>query len=70
MDLERTAEAVDGIQFAIQEIDEEIRTHIRELKRRNCTPRVMEEVDTLLDYRNELSEIIGELSIQGVHYGN
>lgn len=57
-------EAVDGIQFAIQEIDAEITTHIPHLSRRKCTPRVMAEVDALLDTRNELSGIIGELTIQ------
>ena len=54
-------ETVDGITYAVQEIDDEIRTHIPELKRRKCTPRVMEQVDALLDIRNDLTSILGEL---------
>jgi len=56
-------EAVDGITFAIQEIDDEIRTHIPELKRRKCTPRVMQEVDALLDIRNDLTATLGSIAI-------
>jgi hypothetical protein len=55
-------ETVDGIQYAIQEIDNELTTHIPELKRRSCTPRVMSEVDALLDTRNDLTSILGELA--------
>lgn len=55
-------ETVDGITYAISEIDDEIRTHIPELKRRKCTPRVMEQVDALLDIRNDLSSILIELT--------
>lgn len=55
-------ESVDGIQYAIREIDDEIRTHIPELKRRKCTMRVMSEVDALLDIRNDLSSILIELT--------
>ena len=54
-------ETVDGITYAVQEIDDEIRTYIPELKRRKCTPRVMQEVDALLDTRNDLTSILGEL---------
>ena len=54
-------ESVDGISYAINEIDDEIRTHIPELKRRKCTTRVMTEVDELLDVRNDLTSILGEL---------
>lgn len=57
-----TGETLDGIQFAIQEIDAEITTHIPELKRRKCTPRVMQEVDALLDTRNDLSSVLIELT--------
>jgi hypothetical protein len=56
-------ETVDGISYAVNEIDDEIRTHIPELKRRKCTPRVMQEVDALLDTRNDLTSILGELMI-------
>lgn len=55
-------ETVDGITYAINEIDDEIRTHIPELKRRKTTPRVMAEVDALLDVRNDLSSILIELT--------
>jgi len=56
-------EAVDGIQYAVQEIDDEIRTFIPELKRRKCTPRVMQEVDALLDIRNDLTATLGDIAI-------
>ncbi len=55
-------ESVDGITYAIQEIDQELTSHIPELKRRECTPRVMAEVDELLDTRNDLTSILGELA--------
>lgn len=55
-------ESVDGIQYAIEEIDDELRSHIPELKRRQCTPRVMAEVDALLDTRNDLVSVLGELA--------
>lgn len=55
-------ETVDGITYAISEIDDEIRTHIPELKRRKCTPRVMAEVDNLLDMRNDLASVLIELT--------
>jgi hypothetical protein len=54
-------ETLDGIQYAISEIDDEIRSHIPELKRRKCTPRVMAVVDSLLDNRNDLLSIYKEL---------
>ena len=57
-------ESVDGITYAVQEIDDEIRTHIPELKRRACTVRVMAEVDMLLDTRNDLVSILGELAFE------
>ena len=59
-------ESVDGITYAVQEIDDEIRTHIPELKRRACTPRVMAEVDMLLDTRNDLVNVLGELAFERV----
>lgn len=54
--------SLESATFRIREIDDEITTHIPELKRRHCTPRVMQEVDALLDTRNELSGIIGKLA--------
>lgn len=50
-------EAMDEVAHEITGVDAEIYCHIPELKRRKCTPRVMEEVDSLLDRRNELVEI-------------
>lgn len=50
-------ETMDGIAYAITEIDNELSTHIPDLKRRKCTPRVMAEADALLDQRNDLREI-------------
>jgi hypothetical protein len=55
-------ESIDGITYAIQEIDQEITTHIPYLKRHKCTPRVMSEVDQLLDIRNDLASILIELT--------
>jgi hypothetical protein len=55
-------ETVGGISYAIQEIDEELTGLIPNLKRRKCTPRVMEEADALLDMRNDLTSILGELA--------
>ena len=57
-------EAVDGITYAIQEVDQELTSLIPELKRRKCTPRVMQEVDALLDTRNDLSAVLGDMAIQ------
>ena len=59
-----THEAVDGITYAVQEIDQEITSHIPELKRRKCTPRVMEEADNLLDQRNEIIAIASCFAIE------
>lgn len=56
-------EAVDGMEYALWEVDQEIASHIPELKKRKCTPRVMEEVDALLDTRNYLIDIMGEIVI-------
>jgi len=55
-------EALDGIQYAIQEIDEELTSLIPKLKKRECTPRVMAEVDFLLDTRIDLLSIAEELN--------
>lgn len=50
-------EAMDEITHNITGIDAELYCHIPELLRRKCTPRVMAEVDALLDQRNEFVEI-------------
>ena len=55
-------EAVDGMEYAIWEVDQELTSLIPELKRRKCTPTVMEEADKLLDIRNYLTDIMGELA--------
>lgn len=54
-------EAVDGVEYAIWEIDQELISLIPELGRRACTPRVMEEADRLLDIRNYLLDIMNEI---------
>jgi len=59
----KTHEAIDGITYAVQEIDAEITSHIPELKRRKTTPRVMAEVDALLDMRSDLTSVLGGLVI-------
>ena len=56
-------EAVDGMEYAIWEVDQELNSHIPYLKRHKCTPRVMEEVDRLLDIRNYLIDIMSEIAI-------
>jgi len=56
-----THESIDGITYAVQEIDQEITSHIPELKKRKTTTRVMAEVDALLDMRNDLTSVLGEL---------
>ena len=55
---------VNGLEFSLEEIDEELRSLIPDLRRRSCTPRVMAEVDSLLDQRNELTYLMGELAIE------
>lgn len=55
-------ETVDGITYAMQEIDDEIRTHIPFLLRRVGNRCMVESgVDDLLDTRNDLKSILGEL---------
>jgi len=56
-------EAVDGMEYAIWEVDQELTSLIPELKRRKTTPRVMQEADALLDIRNYLTGIMAELMI-------
>jgi hypothetical protein len=55
-------ETVDGITYAIQELDQDLTNLIPNLRRRKCTPRVMQEVDALLDTRNDLTSMLGELA--------
>jgi len=59
-----THEAIDGITYAVQEIDAELTSHIPELKRRKTTPRVMAEVDALLDMRSDLTNVLGGIIIE------
>ncbi len=56
------AEAIDGIQYAIHEVDLELISLIPNFRRRACTPRVMEEADRLLDIRNYLGSIAAEIN--------
>ena len=56
-------ETVDGITYAIQEIDNEIRSHIPYIKRRTGNRCMVEMgIDELLDTRNDLTSILGELA--------
>lgn len=48
---------MNGIQHSLAEIDQELIRHIPELRRRQCTPRVMAEVDALLDQRNLIRDM-------------
>lgn len=50
------------IHEAIDCVDQELAGLMPELKRRRCTPRVMEQADALLDTRNYLVSILGELA--------
>jgi hypothetical protein len=55
-------ETIDGITYAIEEIDSEITTHIPYIKRRSGNRCMVETgVDELLDRRNDLVSILGEL---------
>ena len=59
-----THEAVDGMGYAIWEVDQELISLISDLKRRACTPRVMAEADNLLDQRNEIIAIASCFAIE------
>lgn len=55
-------ESVDGITYAVQEIDDEMTTHIAYLKRHIGNRCMVDSgVDALLDTRNDLTSILGEL---------
>lgn len=56
-------EELNGMEYAIWEVDQELIRLIPELGRRACTPRVMQEADNLLDIRNYLVGIAAELTI-------
>ena len=56
-----TEEAVDEMEFAIQQVDLQLASLMPELGRRACTPRVMQEADNLLDTRNYLVSIMAEI---------
>lgn len=56
-------EQIDGMEYAIWEVDQELTNLIPYLKRHKCTPRVMEEADKLLDTRNYLIGIASELML-------
>jgi len=60
----KTHEAIDGITYAVQEIDAELTSHIPHIKRHSCTPRVMAEVDALLDMRSDLTSVLGGIVIE------
>lgn len=54
---------VDGFQYSLYEIDEALREKIPALQRRDCTPRIFDElgINELLDMRNELMKLIDGL---------
>lgn len=56
-------ETVDGITYAIQELDDELRTLIPYLNRRVGNRCMIESgADELLNRRNDLKSILGELA--------
>ena len=57
-------EAVDGMEYAIWEVDQELISLGPDLRRRRCTPRVMAEADALIDTRNFLISIAAEIAIK------
>ena len=60
------AEAIDGMEYAIWEVDQELISLIPDLRRRACTARVMKEADALIDTRNFLFSIASEILIEQV----
>jgi len=55
---------MNGFEYSLAEIDEQLTGLIPWLKRRECTPRNMVEVNELLDQRNELIFLIGSATLQ------
>jgi hypothetical protein len=50
------------MEYAIQQVDNQLADLMPALGRRACTPRVMEEADRLLDTRNYLMDIMREIA--------
>jgi hypothetical protein len=61
MMMEQT-EAVDGINFSIQEIDMELCALVPQMNRKIHREVITGQIDDLLDKRNELSGILGQLA--------
>lgn len=61
---------MNGFELSLYEIDGALRDLIPDLKRRQCTPRVMQEADALLDMRNELVFLIGSSAMEELINGN
>jgi hypothetical protein len=55
---------MNGFEYSLSEIDGQLIELIPWLKRRECTPRNMAEVDELLDQRNELMLLMGSATLQ------
>lgn len=56
-------ETVDGITHSIQEIDMAIAGLSPQLRRKMYRGQVWEQIDELLDTRNDLKSILGELAL-------
>tara|TARA_R110000782_G_scaffold187656_1_gene277790 strand:- start:1197 stop:1409 length:213 start_codon:yes stop_codon:yes gene_type:complete len=56
------AETLDGMNFAIQEVDMELCALGPQMNRKIHREVIMEQINELLDTRNELSAILGELA--------
>ena len=56
-------ESVDGITHSIQEIDMAIAELSPQLRRKMYRGQVWEQIDELLDTRNDLTAVLGELAL-------
>lgn len=59
-------DCMNGVEHSIAEVDDEIRTLIPMTKRKMNRGEVWGQIDNLLDHRNLLVEMLGELTID--HY--
>jgi hypothetical protein len=55
-------ETIDGMAFAIQEVDMELSALAPQMRRKIHREIIMGQINDLLDTRNELSGILGELA--------
>jgi hypothetical protein len=56
-------ESIDGIQYAVHEIDQELTSLIPRMRTNYYRGEVLRQIDELLDQRNDLTSILGELMI-------